>query len=557
MSTMLKNMRIGLRIGIGFLLVVVLMVVLGATAVVGMRQMQSNFAEVGRDGALATARLATMRAATQSQAVLVRDITSYEDLSIQKAAIKSLKEAETAFLTASDELSKQAVQFDRPLQDLLKSAGQKYEEIKPLLREAVSDVQDAEYDQAKDKVYKTLRPLQSDLQDLLSQSEKELMKAAGKAVADAEATVKRLILLFVGFTIVGAGLAAFTGWWLTRSIVHPLHQAVDVAKKIAGGDLTARVEVSSSDETGEMMHALKDMNASLVKIVGEVRRDTEAIATASSQIASGNLDLSSRTERQASALEETASSMEQFAATVKQNSDSAQQANRLATAASDVATKGGEVVAEVVHTMDSINESSKRIVDIISVIDGIAFQTNILALNAAVEAARAGEQGRGFAVVASEVRSLAQRSAGAAREIKELIDNSVAKVGDGCKLVDQAGATMDDVVASVKRVTDIMSEITQASQEQSDGIEQINRAISQMDEVTQQNASLVEQAAAASESMKEKADTLAQVVSVFRFQESSVANEPSSASSVMRLISTPTQVAPMIALPSDPPRKRA
>jgi methyl-accepting chemotaxis protein len=264
------------------------------------------------------------------------------------------------------------------------------------------------------------------------------------------------------------------------------------------------------------MQALQDMNESLVRIVGQVRSGTDTIATASGQIAAGNMDLSSRTEQQAGALEQTASSMEQLTSTVKQNSASAQQANQLALSASEVAVKGGAVVSKVVDTMGSINESSRKIVDIIGVIDSIAFQTNILALNAAVEAARAGEQGKGFAVVATEVRHLAQRSAAAAREIKSLIGDSVEKVDVGAKLVDQAGATMAEIVESVKRVTNIMSEITVASREQTSGIEQVNQAIMQMDEGTQQNAALVEQAAAAAESLQDQATHLAQVVSVFK-----------------------------------------
>jgi len=303
---------------------------------------------------------------------------------------------------------------------------------------------------------------------------------------------------------------------IASSIVKPLNEAVSVAQKVAAGDLTSTIEVKTRDETGQLLAALKDMNASLVKIVGEVRSDTDSITTASKEIASGNADLSQRTEEQASSLEETASSMEELTSTVKQNAENARHANQLAVSASEVAVKGGAVVSEVVGTMSSINESSKKIVDIISVIDGIAFQTNILALNAAVEAARAGEQGRGFAVVASEVRNLAQRSAAAAKEIKTLIGDSVDKVGAGTKLVDEAGKTMQEIVTSVKRVTDIMSEITAASQEQSAGIEQVNQAITQMDEVTQQNAALVEQATAAAESMQEQAQNLTQAVSVFR-----------------------------------------
>jgi methyl-accepting chemotaxis protein len=316
---------------------------------------------------------------------------------------------------------------------------------------------------------------------------------------------------------------------LTRSITRPLGQAVDVARTVAAGDLSSHIEVDSTDETGQLMLALKGMNDSLANVVGEVRSGTDAIATASSQIAAGNQDLSSRTEQQASSLEETAASMEELTSTVKQNADNARQANQLALSASSVAVKGGSVVSQVVDTMGSINESSKKIVDIIGVIDGIAFQTNILALNAAVEAARAGEQGRGFAVVASEVRNLAQRSAAAAKEIKALIGDSVDKVGAGSKLVDQAGATMNEVVDSVKRVTDIMAEILAASQEQTSGIEQVNQAITQMDQVTQQNAALVEEAAAAALSLQEQAGTLSGVVSVFRLDAQQQGNPAPSA----------------------------
>jgi methyl-accepting chemotaxis protein len=279
------------------------------------------------------------------------------------------------------------------------------------------------------------------------------------------------------------------------------------------------VEVKRKDETGQLLQALKVMNDSLRKIVGEVRGSTDAISTASQQIAAGNEDLSSRTEQQASSLEETASSMEELTSTVLQNAENAKQANELAAGASDVAVKGGEVIGQVVRTMSSINESSKKITDIISVIDGIAFQTNILALNAAVEAARAGEQGRGFAVVAAEVRTLAQRSAAAAKEIKQLIGDSVHEVDSGTRLVDEAGKTMEQIVTAVKRVTDIMSEIAAASQQQSSGIAEVNQAITQMDQVTQQNAALVEEASAAAESLKQQAQQLVQAVAVFKLAE--------------------------------------
>lgn len=333
--------------------------------------------------------------------------------------------------------------------------------------------------------------------------------------------------------LVGTGIAALVcgglfALFLTRSITRPLAHAVALAEQVASRDLTAEIQVSSRDEVGHLLSALKRMNDSLLATVNEVRAGTETIVSASQQIASGNLDLSSRTEQQAGSLEETASSMEELTSSVRQNADNARQANALALAASEIAVRGGKVVSEVVTTMESINASSKKIGDIIAVIDGIAFQTNILALNAAVEAARAGEQGRGFAVVASEVRNLAQRSAGAAKEIRSLIADSVDKVDAGGRLVDEAGATMQEIVQGIVRVTDVMAEITSASAEQALGIEQVNAAITQMDDVTQQNAALVEEAAAAAASMQDQASSLAELVNTFKVEAASAHARPAS-----------------------------
>lgn len=330
---------------------------------------------------------------------------------------------------------------------------------------------------------------------------------------------------------VAAGLVAvfISAYFLVIAISHPLTFLLEQFEAIGNGDLSQQIRAKSNDEMGQLLTGLENMRQNLVQTVTVVRQGSSSIAVSSEEIASGNMDLSSRTENQAASLEETASSMEELTSTVQQNADNARQANTLALKASSVASKGGEVVGNVVHTMDSIKESSKKIVDIIGVIDGIAFQTNILALNAAVEAARAGEQGRGFAVVASEVRSLAQRSAGAAKEIKELINDSVDKVETGSRLVDDAGKTMDEIVVSIKGVADIMAEITAASVEQSDGIAQVNIAISKMDEAVQQNAALVEEAAAAAGSMQEQANNLNSAVSIFKLNDNDVRTQQNSA----------------------------
>ena len=368
-----------------------------------------------------------------------------------------------------------------------------------------------------------LRPALGQLKDLVAEKIKSQNANAAQAGVDAGQTytnARNLMLVLTGAAIV---LAALLGYIITASITKPVARALLVANTVAAGDLTSDIVVESRDEMGQLLEALKRMNDGLADTVSTVRSGTDNIAMSASEVAAGSMDLSARTEQQASSLEETASSMEELTSTVRQNAENAKQANQLAQAASEVAEKGGAIVGQVVDTMGTINDSSRKIYDIISVIDGIAFQTNILALNAAVEAARAGEQGRGFAVVASEVRNLAQRSAGAAKEIKELIGNSVDQVDIGSKLVKEAGATMDDVVASVRRVTDIMGEITSASSEQSIGIDQVNTAITQMDQVTQQNAALVEEAAAAAASMQDQAERLAEVASSFRLEAGAVA----------------------------------
>ncbi|VVE19618.1 methyl-accepting chemotaxis protein [Pandoraea commovens] len=365
-----------------------------------------------------------------------------------------------------------------------------------------------------------LDTMQAEAADLVKLQQKIVDDTGAATAADIAFAKWLLVALGAVAAVVGIGAA----YSVTRSITRPIARAVEVAERVAQGDLTSRIEVTSRDETGQLMAALKHMNESLDQIVRRVRSGTAAIASASGELLAGNTDLSSRTEEQAASLEETASSMEQLTATVKQNADNARQASQLAANASEIAGEGGRVVERAVSSMQEIAASSTKINDIIGVIDGIAFQTNILALNAAVEAARAGEQGRGFAVVAGEVRTLAQRSAAAAKEIKSLIETSVGKVEDGSSQVRDAGRTMTEIVQAVQRVTDIMGEISAASSEQSGGIEQVNTAVMQMDQVTQQNAALVEEATAAAGSLEDQARNLREAVAVFRLPGGDTAN---------------------------------
>ena len=365
-------------------------------------------------------------------------------------------------------------------------------------------------------VIEKIRPLFAPVEGGIAALTKLQLDEAQKEYTEAAARYAMIRIVSVASIVGGLLIAGLLGWLITRSITVPMNRAKDAATRVAAGDLTVDLSASGKDEVAQLLAALSNMKDSLTRIVGGVRSNAEGVATASAEIAQGNLDLSRRTEEQAAALEQTAASMEQLSATVKQNADNARQANQLAMGASTVAIRGGQAVSQVVTTMKGINDSSKKIADIISVIDGIAFQTNILALNAAVEAARAGEQGRGFAVVASEVRSLAGRSAEAAKEIRALITASVDRVEQGSALVDQAGATMSEVVASIRRVTDIMGEISAASTEQSAGVAQVGEAVGQMDRATQQNAALVQESAAAAESLKAQAEQLVQAVAVFR-----------------------------------------
>ncbi|MCF7770837.1 methyl-accepting chemotaxis protein [Achromobacter pulmonis] len=408
------------------------------------------------------------------------------------------------------------------LSQALDTAQKEYDSVLRAQATALSNLAIQDYLNLNDAASRANTKFREAIDGYLDFVDKRTDELAAQAQADHDFSRAVTIALLVIAALLAIGCWIF----ISRTVLRPLHEAGDHFEKIAGGDFTGRIDVRSNNEIGQLFGAVKRMQESLTRTVATVRRGVDEINVGSREIAAGNTDLSSRTEQQAASLEETAASMEELASTVKQNADNARQANQLAASASDVAERGGSAVAEVVNTMQGISASSRKISEIVSVIDGIAFQTNILALNAAVEAARAGEQGKGFAVVAGEVRSLAQRSAQAAKEIKGLIEDSVGKVGAGSQQVERAGATMQEIVASVKRVTDIMGEISAASEEQSSGIDQVNRAVSQMDEVTQQNAALVEEAAAAAGSLQEQAQRLAEAVAVFKINAGEVIEVP-------------------------------
>lgn len=513
----ISNLRIGPRLTIGFGAILILLIAVVVTINIGNannnEQLLTGMSLVSKKVELTT----TMKAEQLEAVVAVRSLTLHSEVSAMNQEEARMTQHRKRFAQARDQLMAMGV-TDAEKQifaNIMRLEASMEAPAKEAVGQALAYNSEG-FAQiiAKqiDPVYRQVLVEINQLVQLQQTAEREMLQQVAAANERLTAWLYTSALLAV---IVGAVLA----WGITRSITRPLHKAVEVARHVANGDLTTVINVESHDETGELMQALKDMNASLLHTVEQVRLGTDTIATASSQIAAGNAELSSRTEQQAGSLEETATSMQLLTSTVKQNADNARQANQLAQSASSVASEGGNVVAQVVDTMRSISTSSKKIVDIISVIDGIAFQTNILALNAAVEAARAGEQGRGFAVVASEVRSLAQRSADAAHEIKALIGDSVDKVEAGSQLVENAGKTMEDIVGSIARVTTIMAEITNASLEQSTGIEQVHMAIEQMESVTQQNAALVEQAASAADALHRQADTLAHVVSIFRLEE--------------------------------------
>ena len=545
----IKNVKIGARLGLAFAAVLALTTLLTFVGAVRLQQVVAATADM--DVALRKLRLADRwlastrvnRALTETR---LRALDAH-DLDVLKGKMKA-NSAEISQLKEELDKLKMAAQG----QALLAKVGEQrtaYTEVRNqvfALKEGGADL--AQVNRlVEEKMNPALEAYDGAVVQM-AEHQKKIFDAAMTQVDDIAAGGRAML---VGFGAVALLLGGLLAWWLTRTITTPLRQAVAVANAVAGGDLTVHVAVDARDETGELMAALQTMTSRLNELVARVRSGSDNIAGAAAEVAAGNQDLSSRTEQQAGSLEESASSLEELTSTVRQNADNAQQGNQVAATASGIATRGGDVVTEVVQTMGAINESAKRIVDIIAVIDGIAFQTNILALNAAVEAARAGEQGRGFAVVAGEVRTLAQRSAAAAKEIKALIDDSVEKVEAGTRLVDEAGTTMKDVVASVQRVTDIMAEISAASREQSLGINNVYGAITQMDQVTQQNAALVEEAARATGSMQDQARDLAEAVSVFKLVDGTphAARPPAPARAPQR-VAAPAKAAAVRPAPS-------
>ncbi|WP_040787595.1 methyl-accepting chemotaxis protein [Massilia niastensis] len=515
----LRKMKIGPLLSLGFAAVLLLMLLLVGT---GLSTMDS-IDDMTHD--LTVEQIRKSNTLQEWKAII--EVNTARTIAVAKATDPA---TEQYFLDAMGAASKRADELQKTVQASVKNDPQGLRLFEQVVaaREAYRGARQQAFKQkAAGELDAAARFFETDMLprvndyvgslNRLVEYQKQAVATQGEAIEAAFSSSRKVQL---GLSLAALATGALFAWLIQRAITAPLRAALQVARTVASGNLGSHIEVESDNETGQLMAALKDMNDSLRGIVGQVRQGTETIASASHQIAGGNLELSARTEQQASSLEETASSMEELTATVKRNADNASQANTLALDASSIAARGGATVTRVVATMDEISAASRRINDIVAVIDGIAFQTNILALNAAVEAARAGEQGRGFAVVASEVRALAQRSATAAKEIKTLIQNSAGKVEEGSRLVGEAGTTMREIVTSIDKVAGIMSDIAVASGEQSSGIEQVNRAVAQMDQVTQQNAALVEEAAAASDALREQAAALSQLVGAFHLEPS-------------------------------------
>ncbi|ABM93712.1 methyl-accepting chemotaxis protein [Methylibium petroleiphilum] len=545
----LSDMKISTRLMLGFAAMAVLMSLLGALAIIKVTAIQGKFADVMDDRYPKIQTAGDIRTVNNEVSLAIRNLFVVSEPADVQAQFDVIANSSKRTNANIDTLQRSITSAQgKAALDKLMAARADYrgprDKVLELLRAG-------QMDEAKLVLVREVTPKQVAYMarlDELIQLQENLMTASADEVSAAVSSTISSVAALLAAAFVVAGLMAL---WIIRSTTRPLAEAAAIARAVAGGDLAMEFAANGKNETGLLLAALHDMKTRLAAIVSEVRRNAEGVATASAQIAQGNNDLSSRTEEQASALEETAASMEELSSTVKQNADNAQQGNQLALGASTVAVKGGDVVGQVVDTMKGINDSSKKIADIIGVIDSIAFQTNILALNAAVEAARAGEQGRGFAVVASEVRNLAQRSADAAKEIKGLINASVQRVEQGSALVDQAGVTMSEVVSSIRRVTDIMGEISSASREQSAGVAQVGEAVTQMDQATQQNAALVEESAAAAESLKAQAQQLVQAVAVFKLAHDAAASTAAQGSSSRAPLALPAPT------PAKPPKAAA
>jgi methyl-accepting chemotaxis protein len=554
------NLSVRQRLITGFLLVNLLLLFVAGMGIYSMAGMQGRISQITRYNNMEAASAIEMRASVYDRMVALRNLALMDTEADMRPEMERIEKQQERYNKAADKLNALFTadpNISAKEKELFATAREQGQLAQPLIERAAKAGLRNDRENATAILIRELRPVQRRWQEVLNelvQLENKLTEEEADAAEKSYASARTgMIITALVAVLVAIGAAWMNIRVLMRELGGEPNYAAEVANRIAAGDLNAEVKVADGDRSS-MLYAMRRMRNELARIVTEVRQGSDAIATGSSQIASGNMDLSARTEQQASSLEETASSMEELTSTVKQNADNARQANQLAVAASEVAQRGGAVVSQVVTTMGDIDAASRKIADIIGTIDGIAFQTNILALNAAVEAARAGEQGRGFAVVATEVRSLAQRSAAAAREIKTLIGDSVDRVDAGSKLVQQAGATIEEVVQSVARVTDIMAEITAASNEQSAGIEQVNGAVAQMDQVTQQNAALVEEAAAAAGSLQEQAAQLSQLVSFFQLSQqhanastaAALAAQPRKPQGVQRAAPAPTP-APAIA----------
>ncbi|PQO93256.1 methyl-accepting chemotaxis protein [Massilia phosphatilytica] len=550
-------MKVGVRLGLGFALVLVLLVMVTVVGILRMAQIQNRLDHVVNVNNVVTRLVVDMRNNVSERVTSLRTLTLMTDPADMEPELNRFKEQTAKYDALQQKLAaKFSEEASAEEKSLLNQVKEAEGTAMPAIAKASALYLANNAMDATRVMVKEIRPAQKKWLEALDQLGKLEDKLNAQTQIDAEAafaSARNFMLVLLALAVALGILAATV---ITRGLLKQLGGEPGYTAKIAGsiaeGDLSIAINTKSSDR-GSLLIEMKQMRNSLVDIVSQVRRGTHTITTASREIAAGNTDLSSRTELQASSLEKTASAMEELTSTVKQNADNAREANHLAATASDVARKGGEVVSQVVGTMGEINSSASKIADIIGVIDGIAFQTNILALNAAVEAARAGEQGRGFAVVASEVRNLAQRSAAAAKEIKHLIGDSVEKIGRGSKLVGQAGETMDEVVASVKRVTDIMSDIASASAEQSAGIEQVNLSIIEMDGMTQQNAALVEEAAAAFQSLQDQAAELQRVVSIFKLaegEEQAIVDAPAPAATASRAVVVRPTAKPQLKKPA-------